>query len=184
MNGTQNTSPWSDKTLLIVQNDKFFASRLSREMESRGFQVKLADTVENGLAKISSDPPAHAIIDSRLDDGNGLTILTYLKTVRQDSRAIIVTSYDSLANAVTAIKLGAVDYLAKPTNADNIYTAMTSSLIRNVELPENPMSANRVRWEHIQRVYEACNRNVSETARRLRMHRRTLQRILSKHAPR
>ncbi len=173
-----------DKTLLIADDDRPFLTRLSRAMETRGFQVTPAESVAEGLAAIRTSAPAFAIIDMRLGDGNGLDVISELKALRPDSRGIILTGYGNIATAVTAVKLGAFDYLAKPADADEIYNALMAIKHDKSELPENPMSADRVRWEHIQRIYELCGRNVSETARRLNMHRRTLQRILAKRAPR
>ncbi len=178
------TAAAEDKTLLIVDDDKPFLTRLSRAMEARGFVVTTADTVADGLAAISRTPPAFAVIDLRLADGTGLDVISQLKEKRPDSRGIILTGYGNIATAVTAVKLGAFDYLAKPADADEIYSALMATQHDKAQLPENPMSADRVRWEHIQRIYELCSRNVSETARRLNMHRRTLQRILAKRAPR
>ena len=173
-----------DKTLLIADDDRPFLTRLTRAMETRGFQVTPAESVAEGLAAIRTSAPAFAIIDMRLGDGNGLDVISELKALRPDSRGIILTGYGNIATAVTAVKLGAFDYLAKPADADEIYNALMAIKHDKSELPENPMSADRVRWEHIQRIYELCGRNVSETARRLNMHRRTLQRILAKRAPR
>ena len=173
-----------EKTLLIVDDDKPFQSRLCRAMEQRGFSVTTADSVAEGLAAILLSPPAFAVIDLRLQDGSGLDVISQLKERRPDSRGVILTGYGNIATAVTAVKLGAFDYLAKPADADEIYNALVAVSHDKAELPENPMSADRVRWEHIQRIYELCGRNVSETARRLNMHRRTLQRILAKRAPR
>jgi two-component system, response regulator RegA len=173
-----------DMSLLLLDDDKAFLTRLGRAMEARGFAVTTVESVAEGLAAVGSRPPAFAVIDMRLADGNGLDVITELKRVRPDARAIILTGYGNIATAVTAVKLGAFDYLAKPADADEIHAALTSSSVKKPDLPESLMSADRVRWEHIQRVYELCNRNVSETARRLNMHRRTLQRILAKRAPR
>ncbi len=173
-----------DRTLLIVDDDKPFLTRLARAMETRGFTVDTAESVEEALAKARSAAPAYAVVDMRLGDGNGLDIVSAIREKREDCRAIILTGYGNIATAVTAVKLGAIDYLAKPADADDIYAALTRTRADRIEPPENPMSADRVRWEHIQRVYEMCERNVSETARRLNMHRRTLQRILAKRAPR
>jgi len=173
-----------DRTLLIVEDDKSFLQRLARALECRGFAVKTAETVADGLMEVETAPPAYAVVDMRLGDGNGLDVISALKQRRPDARGLVLTGYGNIATAVNAVKLGAVDYLAKPADADDVATALLSGEGRKVEPPANPMSADRVRWEHIQRVYELCNRNVSETARRLKMHRRTLQRILSKHAPR
>lgn len=173
-----------DKSLLIVDDDKVFLNRLARAMESRGYDVKIADSVKDGMAALKENAPAFAVIDMRLADGNGLDVISELKRRRPDSRGIILTGYGNIASAVTAVKIGAFDYLAKPADADEIHAALGSASGVQTQIPDHPMSADRVRWEHIQRVYELCNRNVSETARRLDMHRRTLQRILAKRAPR
>ncbi|HMK88053.1 MAG TPA: ActR/PrrA/RegA family redox response regulator transcription factor [Methylocystis sp.] len=171
-------------TLLIVDDDRPFLNRLGRAMESRGFEVTVADSVAEGLAALEKQAPAYAIIDMRLGDGNGLDVISELKSKRPDARGVILTGYANIATAVTAVKLGAFDYLAKPADADEIYHALMSTQVDKPDTGEATMSADRVRWEHIQRVFEACDRNVSETARRLNMHRRTLQRILAKRAPR
>jgi two-component system response regulator RegA len=175
--------PPPDNTLLIVDDDRAFLQRLARAMEARGFEVDAAASVEEGLGMLKRRPPAFAVVDMRLDDGNGIDVIATLKELRPDSRAVVLTGYGNIATAVTAVKIGAVDYLAKPADADDVYNALVASPDDKAPPPENPMSADRVRWEHIQRVYELCNRNVSETARRLNMHRRTLQRILAKRAP-
>ncbi|WP_040580753.1 ActR/PrrA/RegA family redox response regulator transcription factor [Methyloferula stellata] len=174
----------AEKSLLIVDDDKPFLTRVARAMETRGFIVSQASSVAEGLAAIAKAPPAFAVIDMRLADGNGLDVISELKAKRPDARGIILTGYGNIVTAVTAVKLGAFDYLAKPADADEIFNALMATRHDKAELPENPMSADRVRWEHIQRIYELCGRNVSETARRLNMHRRTLQRILAKRAPR
>lgn len=173
----------SDKSLLLVDDDKPFLTRLGRAMEARGFEVRMADTVAEGIAEVKKQPPGFAVVDLRLTDGNGLDVIEALHGVRPDSRVVVLTGYGNIATAVTAVKLGAIDYLAKPADADAVYGALVSNADSRNALPENPMSADRVRWEHIQRVFELCSRNVSETARRLNMHRRTLQRILAKRAP-
>jgi two-component system response regulator RegA len=177
-------APAPDRSLLIVDDDNTFLTRLSRSMETRGFTVTPANSVAEGLAAIAAGAPAFAVIDMRLGDGNGLDVIRELKAKRPDARGIILTGYGNIVTAVTAVKLGAFDYLAKPVDADEIFNALMATRHDKAELPENPMSADRVRWEHIQRIYELCGRNVSETARRLNMHRRTLQRILAKKAPR
>jgi len=173
-----------DRSLLLVEDDRPFLTRLARAMESRGFKVDTADSVEEALAKVKAAPPAYAVVDMRLGDGNGLDVVAAIRETREDARAVILTGYGNIATAVTAVKLGAVDYLSKPADADDVFAALTRTTNDKAAPPENPMSADRVRWEHIQRVYEMCDRNVSETARRLNMHRRTLQRILAKRAPR
>lgn len=177
--------PETERTLLLVDDDKPFLTRLERAMDKRGFIVSIADTVAGGLAAVKANTPAFAVVDLRLEDGNGLAVVKALHEHRADARAVVLTGYGNIATAVTAVKLGAVDYLAKPADADDIVKALLAGEEEiKPEPPENPMSADRVRWEHIQRVYELCDRNVSETARRLNMHRRTLQRILAKRAPR
>jgi two-component system, response regulator RegA len=172
-----------DRSLVLVDDDRAFLQRLARAMESRGFEVRAAHTVAEGLELVRQKPPAFAVVDMRLEDGNGLDVIAELGRVRPSSRAIVLTGYGNIATAVSAVKLGAVDYLAKPADADELTDALLAPSDEKAPPPENPMSADRVRWEHIQRVYELCNRNVSETARRLNMHRRTLQRILAKRAP-
>ena len=180
-----NVNKEQDMSLLIVDDDKPFLQRLARAMETRGYTVDTADTVAEGIRKVEASPPAYAVVDMRLDDGNGLEVIDLIRRRRPDSRMIVLTGYGNIATAVTAVKLGAVDYLAKPADADDVYNALVASgTAVKAPPPEKPMSADRVRWEHIQRVYELCDRNVSETARRLNMHRRTLQRILAKRAPR
>jgi two-component system response regulator RegA len=172
-----------DRSLIIVDDDRAFAQRLVRAMELRGFEVRGGHSVAEGIELIRARAPAFAVVDMRLEDGNGLDVIAELSRARPDSRAIVLTGYGNIATAVTAVKLGAVDYLAKPADADDVTDALLAPANDKAPPPENPMSADRVRWEHIQRVYELCNRNVSETARRLNMHRRTLQRILAKRAP-
>ncbi len=177
-------NPDADKTLLIVDDDKPFLQRLARAMELRGFEVDTAGSIAEGLARVEARAPAFAVVDMRLGDGNGLDVVEALRHRRSDARTVVLTGYGNIATAVTAVKLGATDYLSKPADADEVMRALIRSESDRAPPPENPMSADRVRWEHIQRVYELCERNVSETARRLNMHRRTLQRILAKRAPR
>lgn len=172
-----------DKTLLLVDDDKPFLTRLARAMETRGFEVLMAESVAEGIAHVKRAAPFFAVVDLRLADGSGLDVIESLHQARPEARAVVLTGYGNIATAVTAVKLGAIDYLAKPADADAVYGALVGDNESRAALPDNPMSADRVRWEHIQRVYELCNRNVSETARRLNMHRRTLQRILAKRAP-
>ena len=172
-----------DRSLIIVDDDRAFNQRLVRAMELRGFEVRGGHSVAEGVDLIRERAPAFAVVDMRLEDGNGLDVIAELAKVRNDARTIVLTGYGNIATAVSAVKLGAVDYLAKPADADDVTDALLAPANEKAQPPENPMSADRVRWEHIQRVYELCNRNVSETARRLNMHRRTLQRILAKRAP-
>ncbi len=172
-----------DPSLLLVDDDDAFLKRLAKAMEKRGFAVEMADTVAAGKAIATARPPAFAVVDLRLSDGNGLDVVETLRARRPESRIVVLTGYGAIATAVAAVKIGATDYLSKPADATDICNALLARTDGLPPPPENPMSADRVRWEHIQRVYELCDRNVSETARRLSMHRRTLQRILAKRSP-
>jgi two-component system response regulator RegA len=175
----------SDMSLLLLDDDAVLRTRLGRALESRGFVVTLACSVAEAVAAVNAAPPAFAVLDLRLQDGSGLEVVDALRAAKPDARIIMLTGYGNIATAVAAVKAGAIDYLAKPADADDVVNAlMVASVTQIPAPPENPMSADRVRWEHIQRVYELCGNNVSETARRLGMHRRTLQRILVKRAPR
>ena len=174
----------ADRSLLIVDDDAPLRTRLARAMEKRGFVVRTAESISEGKASIKQAPPAFAVFDLRLDDGNGLALVETLHEVRPDARVVMLTGYGNIATAVAAVKAGAIDYLSKPADAEDVLKALLALGGEKPEPPDNPMSADRVRWEHIQRVYELCGRNVSETARRLNMHRRTLQRILAKRSPR
>ena len=174
----------ASRSLLIVDDDAPFRIRLARAMERRGFDVVAVDSVALGIEVAQESAPAYAVVDLRLMDGSGLDVVAALRDARPESRIIMLTGYGNIVTAVAAVKAGAVDYLPKPADADAIESALLVDGRPLPSPPENPMSADRVRWEHIQRVFEQCDRNVSETARRLKMHRRTLQRILNKHAPR
>jgi two-component system response regulator RegA len=175
----------ADPTLLLVDDDEPFLKRLARAMEKRGFAVETAGSVAEGRARAAHRPPAYAVVDLRLEDGNGLAVVERLRETRPDCRIVVLTGYGAIATAVAAVKIGATDYLSKPADANDVTRALLAQDGEPLPPPpENPMSADRVRWEHIQRVYEQCDRNVSETARRLSMHRRTLQRILAKKGPR
>jgi two-component system, response regulator RegA len=176
--------PEQDRSLLIVDDDAPLCQRLARAMEKRGFIVTTAETVAAGMEAATALPPAFAVVDMRLTDGSGLDVVQALRRARANTRIVMLTGYGNIATAVAAVKAGAVDYLPKPADADAVEAALLAKGDTLPPPPDDPMSADRVRWEHIQRVFEQCDRNVSETARRLKMHRRTLQRILSKHAPR
>ena len=188
---SSNTTPitqlkiedFEDKSLLIVDDDDPLRGRLSRAMEKQGFTVLEAKSVENAINIVRKTPTGFAVIDLRLEDGNGLDVVKELSKVKKDSRIVMLTGYGNLPTAVEAVKAGAIDYIAKPVDADDVEAALLANPDSKAKPPENPMSADRVKWEHIHRVFELCNRNVSETARRLKMHRRTLQRILSKRSP-
>ena len=179
-----NLSDFQDKSLLILDDDDPLRGRLSRAMEKKGFVVKEAKSVAEGLEIVKKSPPNFAVVDLRLEDGNGLDVIKELSKHKSDSRIVMLTGYGNLPTAVAAVKAGAIDYIAKPVDADDVESALLAAPESKAKPPENPMSADRVKWEHIHRVFELCNRNVSETARRLKMHRRTLQRILSKRSPR
>lgn len=172
-----------DRSLLLVDDDEPFLKRLARALEKRGFEPQTAESVAEGKALAIAHPPAYAVIDLRLEDGNGLDVVETVREKRPDARIIVLTGYGAIATAVAAVKAGATDYLSKPADANDVMNALLADGDELPPPPENPMSADRVRWEHIQRVYEMCDRNVSETARRLNMHRRTLQRILAKRSP-
>ena len=180
----KNIDQFVDKSLLIVDDDNPFRERLARAMEKKGFTVSQAESVKNGIVLAKQKKPAFAVVDLRLGDGNGLQVVKEIQTLNSESRVIMLTGYGNIPTAVAAIKEGAIDYLAKPADADDVERALLADPNKKAAPPENPMSADRVKWEHIHRVFELCNRNVSETARRLKMHRRTLQRILSKRSPR
>ena len=171
------------KDLLIVDDDLPFRERLSKSMEKKGFNVESFSDSKSTSMRIKEKNFDYAIVDMRLNDGPGLELIKQIKSLSPNTRSLLLTGYGNIATAVAAIKSGAIDYLPKPAEIDQIYEALTSSQQILPLPPTNPMTADRVRWEHIQRVFIQCNRNVSETARRLRMHRRTLQRILNKHAP-
>lgn len=174
----------AEKSLLLVDDDEAFLRRLAKAMEKRGFEVEIAGSVAAGCAIATARPPAYAVCDLRLEDGNGLDVVEVIREKRPDARIVVLTGYGAIASAVAAVKIGATDYLSKPADATDITNALLAGGEALPPPPENPMSADRVRWEHIQRVYELCDHNVSETARRLNMHRRTLQRILAKRSPR
>tara|TARA_B100002052_G_scaffold296928_1_gene326408 strand:+ start:289 stop:852 length:564 start_codon:yes stop_codon:yes gene_type:complete len=179
----KNISEFEDKSLLIVDDDNPLRERLARAMEKKGFQVLQAESVKMGIESVKTKKPAFAVVDLRLNDGNGLEVVKEIQSSNSNSRIIMLTGYGNIPTAVAAIKQGAIDYLAKPADADDVEKALLADPKKKAPPPENPMSADRVKWEHIHRVFELCNRNVSETARRLKMHRRTLQRILSKRSP-
>jgi len=182
-NTLQKIANLADKSLLIVDDDNPFRDRLSRAMEKKGFTVSQAQSVKEGINSTKNSPPAFAVVDLRLGDGSGLEVVKEIRRLKKDSKIVMLTGYGNIPTAVAAVKAGAIDYIPKPANADDVENALLASPESKATPPENPMSADRVKWEHIHRVFELCNRNVSETARRLKMHRRTLQRILSKRSP-
>ena len=173
-----------NNSLLILDDDQPFLKRLSVAMEKRGFNVFPASSMAEFGRIIESECPNYAIIDLRLGDGTGLDAVESIRNVNPKSKIIVLTGYGAIATAVAAVKIGAIDYLSKPADANDILNALGFSDQSKPPPPVIPMSADRVKWEHIQRIFELCNRNVSETARRLNMHIRTLQRILAKRSPR
>ncbi len=179
----QKLANFTDKSLLIVDDDNPLRDRLARAMEKKGFIVTQAESVKQGINLAKNSPPAFAVIDLRLGDGNGLEVVKEVRKQKNDSKVIMLTGYGNIPTAVAAVKAGAIDYIPKPADADDVENALLALPESKAIPPKNPMSADRVKWEHIHRVFELCNRNVSETARRLKMHRRTLQRILSKRSP-
>ena len=180
---TLKITDFADKSLLIVDDDNTLRDRLARAMEKKGFKVNQAENVKNGIMMAKNNPPAFAVVDLRLTDGSGLEVVKEIHKAKKDSKVIMLTGYGNIPTAVAAVKAGAIDYIPKPADADDVESALLALPESKAKPPENPMSADRVKWEQINRVFELCNRNVSETARRLKMHRRTLQRILSKRSP-
>ncbi len=172
-----------EKTLLLIDDDNALRERLAKAMAKRGFTCSTADSLLQARKMLEVISPNYVVIDMKLGDGYGLELVDEIHKKNPDARIIIVTGYGNIATAVAAIKHGAVDYLPKPIDADAIERALLNQSEAPI-LSQEPMSPDRVKWEHIQRVFSECNNNVSETARRLKMHRRTLQRILAKHAPR
>ena len=182
-NSTQKITDFADKSLLIVDDDNPLRDRLARAMEKKGCQVYQAESAQKGISQAKNTPPAFAVVDLRLGDGSGLEVVQEIQKQKNNSKVVMLTGYGNIPTAVAAVKAGAIDYIPKPADADDVEKALLASSESKATPPENPMSADRVKWEHIHRVFELCNRNVSETARRLKMHRRTLQRILSKKSP-
>lgn len=172
--------------LLIVDDDDTFAHVLARALSSRGFAVQTAGDADSAVMVARKQRPAFCVLDLKLGENNGLRLVPELKAIVPDMRILLLTGYASIATAVEAIKRGAHDYLAKPVDADAVARALlepdtTLANDEGPEPPEAPLPLRRLEWEHIQRVLVECDGNISETARRLGMHRRTLQRKLAKH---
>ncbi|WP_106478240.1 response regulator transcription factor [Phytohalomonas tamaricis] len=166
---------------LIVDDDELFCQVMARAMKRRGYDVMVANTPEKALELAKGNPPDYATIDLKLTESSGLKLLPELLDIQPECRAVILTGYSSIATAVEAIKLGAVNYLCKPADADEILASLDSEAGNpDTEIAENPPSVNRLTWEHIQRVLQENDGNISATARSLGMHRRTLQRKLQK----
>ena len=145
---------FDDKSLLIVDDDNPFRERLARAMEKKGFQVSQAQGVKRGLEILKTIKPAFAVVDLRLGDGNGLEVVKEIQQTNSKSRIVMLTGYGNIPTAVAAIKEGAIDYLSKPADADDVEKALLAGPNTKAEPPENPMSADRVKWEHIHRVFE------------------------------
>ncbi|MGE5546828.1 MAG: response regulator transcription factor [Solirubrobacterales bacterium] len=170
--------------VLVVDDDEPFRLSLARALQRRQLVVDTAATIAEAVGLASVRPPTYAAVDLRLGDGNGLELVRILREIAPDTRIVLLTGYGNIASAVNAIKAGAADYLPKPVDIDHLLAAFRGDEVAFTDAGEaEPMTPERVRWEHIQRVFVECGHNVSETARKLRMHRRTLQRILNKHAP-
>lgn len=170
-----------DKSLLIVEDDQTLLARLETAMRARGFVARTASSVEAGLALASAEPPAFAIVDLRLADGNGLDVLTKIRDARRDSRVVMMSGYGNIPSAVSAVKLGAFDFLPKPVDADEIMAALLTPSGSAPPPPEHPIGLDEKEWEHISSVLGQCSNNLSHAARQLSMHRRSLQRIVRRH---
>jgi len=175
------------RQLLIVDDDATFVRVLSRALSSRGFEAIGATRADEARQLARRHQPRYCVLDLKLGDENGLKLISELHALVPEMRILLLTGYASLATAVEAIKRGAHDYLAKPVDADAVVRALLDGEgaapadDEPPEAPEAPLALRRLEWEHIQRVLTECDGNISETARRLGMHRRTLQRKLSKH---
>jgi two-component system response regulator RegA len=176
MNNQVNESP----SLLLVDDDATFCNVLARALSKRGFAVAVAHSVETALPLAQSNPPEFAVIDLKMGGASGLVLIQALHELDPATRIVVLTGYASIATAVEAIKLGATQYLSKPANADEIVAAFGHAASAEIPLTAQPPSVERMEWEHIQRVLQEHQGNISATARALNMHRRTLQRKLSK----
>jgi two-component system response regulator RegA len=173
-------NPAEQPTLLLVDDDATFRAVLSRALEKRGFAVTTADSVEQALPLAVANPPEYAVLDLKMDGASGLVLVQKLHELDEATRIVMLTGYASIATAVEAIKLGATQYLSKPANADEIVAAFGHNASPDVPLEVQPATVERLEWEHIQRILHENGDNISATARILNMHRRTLQRKLSK----
>ena len=170
-----------EKSLLIVEDDDTLRERLVRAMERRGFNVRKASSVEEGLTAAKTSQPDYAIVDLRLQDGSGLTLVKFLEERFPKLRAIILTGYGDIPSAVAAVRAGAIDYLTKPASADEIVDALMAPEGEQPPAPDNPTSPEEARQEHIEHVLHETGDNISQAARLLNMHRRTLQRVLKRY---
>nr|WP_297457210.1 response regulator transcription factor [uncultured Halomonas sp.] len=169
------------KRLLIVDDDDMFCHVMQRALTRRGFDVAVAHDADDALIQARRSPPQLATLDLKLEHTSGLKLLPELLAIAPQCRVVVLTGYSSIATAVEAIKLGAANYLCKPVDADEILTAFErEGGDPDIDIADNPPSINRVTWEHIQKVLQEHDGNISATARALGMHRRTLQRKLQK----
>jgi two-component system response regulator RegA len=173
-------TPAEKPSLLLVDDDATFRAVLSRALEKRGFTVTTADSVETALPLAIANPPEYAVLDLKMDGASGLVLVQKLHELDAATRIVMLTGYASIATAVEAIKLGATQYLSKPANADEIVAAFGHNASTDVQFEAQPATVERLEWEHIQRILHENGDNISATARILNMHRRTLQRKLSK----
>jgi len=176
-----NISSNARATLLLVDDNVTFCEVLSRALEKRGFAVTVAHSVEQALPLAQDNPPEYAVLDLKMDGASGLTLVHALHDLDPATRIVVLTGYASIATAVEAIKLGATHYLSKPANTDEIVAAFGHLPTPDAPLNPQTTSVERLEWEHLQRVLLDHQGNISATARALNMHRRTLQRKLSKH---
>ncbi|WP_334108382.1 response regulator transcription factor [Methylobacillus sp.] len=177
------TEPLQDQpTILIVDDDEIFTQVLGKAMQKRGFHVQTACNVNEAMSLYVDESPEYAVIDLRMPGDSGLTLVRHLHQIDNQTRIVVLTGYASIATAVEAVKLGATHYLSKPADADQILAAF-ERIEGDIHTPvaSNALSVNRMEWEHIQRVLQENDGNISATARSLNMHRRTLQRKLNKH---
>lgn len=169
-------------TLLLVDDDETFRHILSKALTNRGFSVSTAPDVESAISIAEANPPEFAVVDMKMPGPSGLVLIKRLKELDAQTRIVMLTGYASIATAVEAVKLGATHYLAKPADVDDIVAALYKTEgEENIALPASPLSVDRLEWEHIQRVLNEHDGNISATARALNMHRRTLQRKLGKN---
>lgn len=174
----------SAKRLLLVDSEAHTRARLKRILAAEDFSVTGVDGIRNAMAAIREVEFAYAVIELRLGDGNGLALIKHLRRLQNSPRIVVVTGFDSFATVILALRAGAADYLPKPIDEGALLDALLDRMPMLPPVPDTPLGVTRVCWEHVQRVFEQCDRNVTETARRLGMHRRSLQRMLSKRAPR
>lgn len=174
-------SEFEGQQLLIVDDDATFTRILARAMKRRGLEVSVAHSVAEAQSLLETLTPDLATVDLKMDTASGLTLLPTLRNQNPQMLILVLTGYASITTAVEAIKLGATNYLPKPADADEILAALVKQLPDpDMEVAQQPMSVNRLEWEHIQKVLAEHEGNVSATARALGMHRRTLQRKLAK----